>query len=120
MFHPDWPSDITLWINGIEVGTWTSPADFGDQRGLLNPKWWEDRNTQYGLLKGWRVTERGSFMDGIHLSEITCNDLKLMRNPYICVRIGIKPDARHVGGINIFGRKFGNYEQDIVLRVEYI
>lgn len=119
MYHPDWPSDITLWINGIEIGTWTSPADFGDQRGLLNPPWWEDRNTQHGLLKGWRVTERGSYMDGIHLSDITCKDLNLMEHPFIGIRIGVKPDARHVGGINLFGRKFGNYEQDIVLRVEY-
>lgn len=120
MFHPDWPSDITLWLNDVEVGTWTSPADFGDQRGLLNPSWWEDRNTQHGLLKGWRVTERGSFMDGIYLSGVTCEDLKLMDSPFISVRIGVKPDARHVGGINLFGRKFGNYEQDIVLRIEYV
>lgn len=120
MYHPDWPSDITLWINSVEVGTWTSPADFGDHRGLLNPSWWEDRNTQHGLLKGWRVTERGSFMDGLHLSEITCGDLGLMESPFISVRIGVKADARHVGGVNLFGRKFGNYEQDIVLRVEYL
>lgn len=120
MFHPDWPSDITLWVNDIEVGTWTSPADFGDHRGLLNPSWWEDRNTQHGLLKGWRVTERGSFMDGIHISDVTCSDLKLMENSFISIRIGVKEDARHVGGINIFGKKFGNYEQDIVLRVEYV
>lgn len=120
MYHPDWPSDITLWINDVELGSWTSPADFGDQRGLLNPSWWEDRNTQHGLLKGWRVTERGSFIDGIRLSDVTCDDLKLMKNRFISVRIGVKDDARHVGGINLFGQKFGNYEQDIVLRVEYI
>lgn len=107
-------------MNGVEIGTWTSPADFGDHRGLLNPSWWEDRNTQHGLLKSWRVTERGSFMDGIHLSDVTCSDLNLMQHPYISVRIGVKPDSRHVGGLNIFGRKFGNYEQDIVLRVEYV
>ena len=28
-----------------------------------------------------------------------------------------KEDARHPGGINIFGRGFGNYDQDIVLRL---
>ena len=31
----DWPSDITVAINGREVGAWTSPGDFGDQRGAL-------------------------------------------------------------------------------------
>ena len=33
-------------------------------------------------------------------------------------RIGVKPEARHPGGINIFGRGFGNYDQDIVLRLD--
>lgn len=31
----DWPSDITLWVNNVDIGTWTSPGDFGGQRGLL-------------------------------------------------------------------------------------
>jgi predicted transcriptional regulator len=35
----------------------------------------------------------------------------------IRVRIEVKPDARHPGGVNIFGRGFGNYDQDIVLRL---
>jgi len=33
------------------------------------------------------------------------------------VKIGIKEDAEHVGGLNIFGRGFGNYDQDLVLRM---
>jgi predicted transcriptional regulator len=32
-------------------------------------------------------------------------------------RIAVKPDAKHLGGINIFGRGFGNYDQDIILRL---
>jgi predicted transcriptional regulator len=31
----------------------------------------------------------------------------------------VKENARHVGGINIFGRAFGNYPQDILLRIRY-
>jgi predicted transcriptional regulator len=52
-FALDWPSDITLWINGVEV------------------------------------------------------------------RLGVKADARNVGGLNLFGRKFGNYGQDILMRTKY-
>lgn len=32
-----WPSDITFSLNGIELGTWTSPGDFADTRGKLTP-----------------------------------------------------------------------------------
>lgn len=35
------------------------------------------------------------------------------------MRIGIHPDAANVGGINIFGQGFGNYPQDVDLRIEY-
>ena len=28
-----------------------------------------------------------------------------------------EPDARHPGGVNIFGRGFGNYDQDVIPRL---
>lgn len=118
-YHNDWPSDITMWINGIECGTWTSPADFGGRRGILNPHWWSDGSTQFGMLKNWRVNKGGCFIDENKVSEVNLNDLNLEKNDYISVRIGIKDDAKNIGGINIFGDKFGDYPQHIVMRIGY-
>lgn len=119
LHHIAWPSDITLWLNGREVGTWTSPSDFGGQRGWLTPSWWDTKDTQYGLLKRWLVTNDGVFIDGMPLSSLTLRDLDLANERLITVRLGVKADALHVGGINLFGHTFGNYAQDIVLRLEY-
>lgn len=119
LHHDDWPSDITVWINGIDVGSWTSPADFGGQRGRLTPGWWELHSSQYGLLKLWQVTGEGSFVDGLAVSQVRTEDLDLGSSEFVSVRIGVKPDARHEGGVNIFGRAFGNYPQDIILRLRY-
>ncbi|MBV7336296.1 helix-turn-helix domain-containing protein [Chloroflexi bacterium TSY] len=119
LHHDDWPSDITLWINDQEVCTWTSPADFGAQRGLLTPEWWVDHNTQYGLLKVWQVRRDGSYVDGMKLSAVTVDDLCITEHDFISVRIGVKDDARHIGGINIFGSRFGNYPQDLIMRLDY-
>ena len=119
LHDPNWPSDITVWINGIEVGTWTSPGDFGGERGRYTPAWWESKDTQYGVLKRWRVTDEGTSIDGVALSEIALSDLDLASGEPIRVRIGVKPDAAHAGGINLFGRGFGNYQQDLVLLMEY-
>lgn len=119
LYNLDWPSDITVWINGVEVGTWTSPADFGGEPGRLTPDWWTPRNTQYGLLKFWHVNEEKSEVDGMPVSGVTIRDLKLTEAPFIGVRIGVKPDAEHIGGINLFGSRFGNYPQDLVLRIGY-
>ena len=119
MHHHDWPSDVSVWVNDVRIGTWTSPADFGGRRGVLTPAWWDTRNTQYGVLKEWRVTEAASFIDGMRLSSVTVADLDLGARPFVSVAIGVDPDARHVGGLNLFGRAFGNYPQDIVLRMRY-
>ncbi len=113
----EWRSDITLWINDIEVGTWTSPGDFGDHRGKFTPTWWKLEGSQYGLLKNWRVTPEGSFIDGQRISDVTLSDLEIQNHHSITVRFGVKENADRVGGINIFGRGFGNYDQDIVLRL---
>ncbi len=114
----EWPSDISVWINGIEIGTWTSPGDFGDKRGKLTPDWWKLAGSQYGLLKSWNVTDRGTFVDGMAVSNVKVADLLIHEHTSIKVRIGIKEESKNVGGINIFGKGFGNYEQDIVLRME--
>ncbi len=114
----DWPSDITLSINGTEIGTWTSPGDFGDKRGVYTPDWWKLKGSQYGKLKGWRVTESGTFVDGVKISPVSINDLDLETHHSIRLRIGVKENARNPGGINIFGRGFGNYDQDIILRLQ--
>lgn len=120
LYNHDWPSDITIWINGIEVGTWTSPGDFGGERGYLTPDWWGVQHTQYGLLKTWRVAENGAFIDGRQISAVTLADLSINKAPYIPVRIGVKPGAVNEGGINLFGRGFGNYETDLLMRIGYM
>ncbi|MEP0767627.1 MAG: hypothetical protein HRF45_13970 [Fimbriimonadia bacterium] len=53
-----------------EVGTWTCPADFSDERGRPNPKWWNDNWTQYGFLKMRAVDDPGSYIDGVPVSEL--------------------------------------------------
>ncbi len=118
-YAEDWPSDITLWINGVELGSWTSPGDFGQQRGLLNPDWWSSSHTQHGVLKVWQVTGSGSYVDGLSISAATIDDLKIEQQPYLTVRLGVRPDAEYSGGLNLFGRYFGNYPQDLVLRFVY-
>jgi len=118
--NPGWPSDLTLWINGVEVGTWTCPGDFGGKRGLLNPTWWVEHMTQYGLLKIWSVDRDGSYVDGSRISDVTITRLLALPQHPLTIRLGVKPDAEHQGGFNLFGRGFGNYAQDLVLRLHYV
>lgn len=119
LHHDDWLSDVSVWINGVELGTWTSPADFGGSQGKLTPTWWEKHNTQYGLLKIWRVDDSGCVLDGITVSSVSQGDLRIQDSDFISVRIGIKDEAQNVGGLNLFGSRFGNHPQDLLLRIQY-
>ncbi|KKC32465.1 ArsR/SmtB family transcription factor [Devosia psychrophila] len=114
----DWPSDITLSVNGTEIGTWMSTGDYGDKRGVYTPNWWKLKGSQYGKLKSWRVTTDGTYVDGMKISPVSLVDLDLANHRSIRLRIAVKEDALHPGGINIFGRGFGNYDQDIILRLQ--
>lgn len=115
----DWPSDITLWINDVEVGTFTSPADFGGVPARFMPSWWDVDQTTHGQLKTWTVTSEGSFIDGQPLSGVVVGQIEVPGRTHLTVRLGVKTDAQNVGGMNLFGRKFGNHPQDLLMRLHY-
>ena len=69
------------------------------------------------MLKSFRVTPEGSFVDGVKISPVSIKDLSLSDHRSIRLTVAVREDARHPGGINIFGRGFGNYDQDIILRL---
>jgi len=120
-------SDITLWINGVRIGPWRSPSDFGGRRGRLTPSFWGVHKTQFGLLVTWVVDEAGSrvqaegspAVDSIGATfPARLGDLGLERGASIAVRLGVEPDAERPGGMNLFGKGFGDHPQGLRLRIE--
>ena len=116
-FADDWPSDITFSFNGKKLFTWTSPGDYGTKRGILTPEWWP--SNQYGLLKKIHITPDGVFMDDIKQSDITLDQVASGNESFWSFGFEVPADAANVGGLTLYGKKFGDYEQDIVLRVFY-
>ena len=114
-FADDWPSDITFYFNGIKLFTWTSPGDYGVKRGILTSEWWP--SNQYGLLKVIHLTHEGVMMDGIKMSDVTLDQVLACTEPSWCIRFEVAKDAKNVGGLTLFGQKFGNHAQDILMRV---
>jgi predicted transcriptional regulator len=115
--NANWPSDISLWVNGVKIGTWTSPGDYGDRRGEFTPRWWKLEGSQYGVLTRWHVSERGTWLGDTKLSDVTLDHLDLTAHHSIRLRIGIDDGAPHPGGVNIFGRGFGNHNHDVLMRL---
>jgi predicted transcriptional regulator len=113
-FDENWPSDITLIVNGQRIGSMTTPGDFGKQRGVHTPGWWI-YGSQYGLLYEWQIQKTGSFLNDEPLSEIVLKDLDLHFNNPIIIRFEVEETALNKGGLNLFGAAFGNHTQSIKL-----
>ncbi|WMJ86243.1 ArsR/SmtB family transcription factor [Anaerocolumna sp. MB42-C2] len=114
-----WPSDIYLKINGILLHSFRVNGDFGGIRGINNPEWWPDSNTQFGELKKISITKFGTFFNGKSVSGNTLTNLKVNENYYFTFEIGVDKNSECPGGMNLFGRKFGNYAQDIRFEIQY-
>lgn len=116
--NPDWPSDITFTLNGHELATWTSQGDFADTRGKYTPRWTPAEFNQYGTQVTILVSDTGTWIGGSKVSNLTISDL-LPLPRRMDLRIEVKDNAKHVGGCTIFGKKFGNIDQDMRLTLYY-
>lgn len=117
--NADWPSDISFLLNDVQIGTWTSPGDYGDIRGIFTPDWWFPNWNQYGLLKMIVINRTGTFLDGLKISDVSLEQFHLDYKSSIRFRFQVAGDAKNVGGLTLFGKGFGNYEQDIKVRIAY-
>lgn len=114
-----WPSDISFMINDKKIAMWTSPGDFGNVKGIFTPDWWYPNWNQYGLLKILVINKRGTYIDGLQVSDVSIRDFDFDYRSTIKLKMEVEKDAEHVGGLTIFGKSFGNYNQDIMVRINY-
>lgn len=117
--NSNWPSDISFFFNGVYLGKWTSPGDFGGYRGRYTPDWWDININQYGLMKILRVKKDGCFLDGEKISDVTLDQVDVEKQQWT-FRIAVLEDAEHIGGLTLFGSNFGNYDQDLRFRLYYM
>lgn len=114
----NWPSDIKLFFEDKLIGTWTSPGDFSDTRGKYTPKWVYNDMNQYGILKTFRISKHGSFIDGKYASAFNIKDINTSQSSWR-LRFSVDETSKNVGGITIFGNHFGNHDQGIKVLCYY-
>ncbi len=118
-YKENWLSDISISLDGFNCGTWRSPGDHGNRRGKLNPNWWSSGSTQYGELVTLEISQSGCKINGKHSSDIKLENFSFNSVKPITLRIENKPDAEYIGGFNLFGKRFGDYAQDISISFVY-
>lgn len=117
-YRTNWPSEITFTINRTDIGKWICPGNFGGRQGRYTPAWWPIYRSQYGLLKTITVDDTGSYIDEERMSDVTIDDLGLSGSRFY-IRFSAEKDANPSGGLTIFGKAFGDYNQDIVITTYY-
>jgi hypothetical protein len=100
-----WPSDVVVSVNGIEIGETTLADDPADARGVLS-----HRSRYQPGSYGWRIEMEGAARELLN-SVRESRRLKL--------RLCVPSDARHQGGLAVFGENMGRYPMDPTLILDY-
>lgn len=122
-------SDVTFWINDMELVTCTVHSEAATKKaGKYTPAWW--RGEQYGELLRIVVDEQGTAVNGVKTGDTKLSQIlpesvlkrnirmKLLMTASDCLvlRIGCKPNAEHMSGFSLFGKDFGNHSTDISVK----
>ena len=118
--NSDWPSDIEFYLNDTLLGSWMSPGDFGDVKGMFTAAWWPKNWNQYGLLKLLVINKKGTFVDGLKISDVTIDQFNLDYRSSIRFKLAVDENSKHKGGLTLFGKSFGNYSQDVNVSISYV
>jgi len=81
--------------------------------------WYPDELSTSGQLCVWRVSESGSTLNSSPAGKVNLSDLDLHPMQPIEVALETHSSIDPVGGLIIFGKRFGQHNQDIRLTVAY-
>lgn len=107
-------SEVTLWMNDTEVGTITITVGEDSEKATYTPTWWRSLPV-HGIKLNARIGADGCYINKRKTSERTFEDI-VHGGRFIRLRVGVKKDAVHSSGIMIFGKEFGRYCNDIIVK----
>lgn len=114
-YNENWRSHVSVWINDVTVGTMLCMGDHGGRPGKNNPPWWPEYATQFGDLHRIVLTREGVAVDGSWSKALTLKDVLENEEGILFFKIGVEETSPFVGGLNLFGNQFGDYDQGILM-----
>ncbi|MWV45815.1 helix-turn-helix domain-containing protein [Paenibacillus sp. HJL G12] len=118
-FHPNAkPSSLVFSFNRVELGGWAGLKYQSTHQGTYTPAWWSDPGSQNGMLKTLRINQDGTYVDGERISGVTLSSLPV-RDKQWTFRIAVPGQEKNTSGITLFGKGFGNHQQDVLFHLYY-
>lgn len=71
------------------------------------------------MLTTITINATGTFINGTLASGMTISEVNLSSKKVNRLKIGFKEDSKYIGGVNLFGAKFGDVDEDIIVTVTF-
>lgn len=118
-YRNDFISDIEFFIDDVFICEYRLKGDYGGRKGLLNPSWYPLSNTQYGELLHIDISKLGVTINGFLVNDkINIDNIDLSGDKIHTLKFGNNFKKGTRGGMNIFGKCFGDHPQHI--NIKYI
>lgn len=114
---PENQAEIDFYLNGKKLGSWVTPPEFEWNKGIYTPAWWYGREKQFGLVKMIAITPHGTYLDGGRMSDVGLNAFTSEELQHLRFRLSVAKRGGYQGGMVLYGAGFGNYNQDIRVRI---
>ena len=71
------------------------------------------------MLKKIRIDEEGIWLDESLVSDMTIDNFQ-NNGTFLSFKFGVDENSKYAGGINIFGKNFGDHNQDIMVQISFL
>lgn len=115
----NFPSEIQLIVNDMLLGVYSCPGELFDRKGRYTPDWYNVNFGQYGRYKVLSVNREGTFLDGLAIGNTTIEQLNLSHHNDIVFKLDCRSQTEKNGGVTLFGKEFGDYNQGVKMRMFY-
>lgn len=105
-------SKIDLTLNDKSIGCFNIDCIQDNIKGLYSPEWWNFKS--FGKLFVIKINSNGVFLNDMKISDVDISQINIVNNQKINFTINCDNN-----GVAIFGNNFGNYNQDIKVKVSF-
>ncbi len=105
-------SIINLNLNNKPIASFNVDNIQDNSKGLYSPEWWNFKS--FGKLFVIKINSNGVFLNDVKISDVDISQINIVNNEKINLNISCDDN-----GVAIFGNNFGNYNQDIKVKVSF-
>ena len=119
-YDNQYESEICFYLNEKKIATYISPGDFGGRQGKESGNSdYKLELTSFGNAVKICIDKTGTYVNGQKNSSVNVDYFNFKSTDLLTFKIESSKDSNYCGGINLFGKGFGDYGKDIEFVISY-